>query len=176
MKDCSFIMKFAVFLSLVWLVTPGFMCSTTFAADEFALLSEERIGDLRIGLTEKDVQKAIHCSLKRGPDELWGSDGGYHQKWEYAGCGVTVSMVSEKKGAAKSIESITLVSPSTLSTKKNIRIGSAKQEVIKAYKSHWNKEDSKLSGGFVAGSIYGGLMFTFENNKVTSIFLGAAAE
>lgn len=169
-------MKFAALLSLAWLVTQGFMCSTTFAADEFALLSEERIGDLRIGLAEIDVQKAIHCSLKRGPDELWGSDGGYHQKWESIGCGVTLSMVSEKKGAAKSIESISLVSPSTLSTKRNIRIGSAKQEVIKAYKSHWNKEDSKLTGGFVAGSIYGGVMFTFENGKVNSIFLGAAAE
>jgi hypothetical protein len=175
MKDGT-LMKFAVFSALVWLVIAGFVCGTTFAADEFALLSEERIGDLRIGLAEKDVQKEIHCSLKRGPDELWGSDGSYHQKWEYSDCGVTLSMVSEKKGAAKSIESITLVSPSTLSTKRNIRIGSAKKEAVKAYKSHWNKDDSKLSGRFVAGSIYGGLMLTFENNKVSSIFLGAAAE
>jgi hypothetical protein len=175
MKDWTVYMKFALF-SLVWLVIPGFVCGTTFAADEFALLREERIGDLRIGLTEKDVQKAIHCSLKLGPDELWGSDGSYHQKWEYSACGVTLSMVSERKGAAKSIESITLISPSTLSTKRNIRIGSAKKEAVKAYKSYWNKEDSKLSGRFVAGSIYGGLMLTFEKDKVRSIFLGAVAE
>ena len=169
-------MKFAALLSLVWLVTPGLMCSTTFAAGEFALLREERIGSLRIGLPEKDILKAVNCSLTRGPDELWGADGAYHQKWEYVGCGVTLSMVSEKKGAAKSIESISIVSPSTLSTKKNIQIGSAKQEVIKAYKFHWNKEDSKLSGAYVAGFIYGGLIFTFKANKVDSIFLGATAE
>lgn len=31
-------------------------------------------------------------------------------------------------------------------------------------------------GHFIAGSIYGGLMFDFEGGKVRSIFLGAAAE
>ena len=148
----------------------------SFAADEFELLKEERIGDLRIGLSEKGIRKAIPCPLKRGPDTWWGADDAYHQEWKFVDCGIRLSMASENKGAAKSVESIEIVSPSNLGTKKNIRIGSAKQEVIKAYKSHWNKEDSKLSGGFVAGSIYGGLMFTFENNKVTSIFLGAAAE
>ena len=176
MKNLNRILKFIVPLSLTWLVALGFMFSTSFAADEFALLKEERIGDLRIGLPEKDVRKAIHCPLKRGKDELWEADGDYHQSWEYVGCGVTLSMVSEKKGGSKSIESISLVSPSTLSTKRKIRIGSAKQDVIKAYKSHWNKEDSKRPDVFVAGSIYGGLMFTFENDKVNSIFLGAAAE
>lgn len=157
-------------------VALGCISGASFAADEFTLLKEERIGNLRIGLSEKDVRKAIPCPLKRGPDTLWGADGAYHQEWKFVDCGIRLSMVSENKGAAKSIESILLASPSTLSTKRNIRIGSAKQEVIKAYKSHWNKEDSKLSEGFVAGSIYGGVMFTFENNKVSSIFLGAAAE
>ena len=176
MKGLAFKIKFSAFLAMAWIVIPGFVGGATFADDKFALLNEERIGNLRIGLTEKDIQKRIHCPLKRGPDELWGSDGSFHQKWEYVGCGVTLSMISEKQGADKSIESITLISPSTLSTKKNVRIGSAKKEVIKAYKPYWNKEDSKLSGGFVAGSVYGGLIFTFENNKVISIFLGAAAE
>ena len=154
----------------------GFMCSFSFAADGFALLHEERIGTLRIGLSEGEVKKRIHCSLKRGSEELWGADGAYHQKWEYVDCGITLSMVSEKKGASKSIESISLVSPSTLSTKRGIRIGSTEQEVMKAYKSQWNREDSKHFGSFVAGSIYGGVMFDFENDKVSRIFLGAAAE
>lgn len=154
----------------------GFMCSFSFSADGFALLHEERIGTLRIGLSEGEVKKRIHCSLRRGSEELWGADGAYHQKWEYVDCGITLSMVSEKKGASKSIESISLVSPSILSTKQGIRIGSTEQEVMKAYKSQWNREDSKHFGSFVAGSIYGGVMFDFENGKVSRIFLGAAAE
>ena len=154
----------------------GFVCGFSFASDEFTLLREERIGTLRIGLSAGEVKKRIHCTLKRGPEELWGADGAYHQKWEYVGCGITLGMVSEKKGAPKSIESISLVSPSILSTKWDIRIGSTEQEVMKAYKSQWNREDSKHFGGFVAGSIYGGVMFNFKNGKVSRIFLGAAAE
>ena len=50
------------------------------------------------------------------------------------------------------------------------------EEVMKAYKSQWNREDSKHFGGVVAGSIYGGVMFNFKNGKVSRIFLGAAAE
>ena len=154
----------------------GFVCSVSFSADEFALLREERIGNLHIDLSEGEVKKTIHCTLKRGPEELWGADGAYHQEWEYVGCGITLGMVSEKKGAPKSIDSITLVSPSILSTKRGILIGSTEQEVMKAYKPYWNREDSEYLKIFVAGSIYGGLMFDFENGKVSRIFLGTAAE
>ena len=151
-------------------------CGISFAADDFALLKEERIGDLRIGWSGKDVGKAITCKVKRGPDELWGADGAYHQEWKYAACGITLDMVSEKKGGAKSIGSIAVIKPSRLSTKQGIRIGSSEQEVMKAYKLYWNREDSKAFGQFVAGSIYGGLMFNIKNGRVNSIFLGAAAE
>ena len=154
----------------------GFICNLSFAEDEFSLLREEQIGTLRIDLPEQEVKKMIRCALKRGPEKLWGADGAYHQTWEYAGCGITLGMVSEKKGAPKSIESITLVSPSNLSTKRGIRIGSTEQEVMDAYKPYRNKEDSKSFNIFVAGSVYGGLMFNFQNGKVKRIFLGAAAE
>lgn len=176
MKYLNLMVKAVARLAFVLAVTLGFLYNASYAADEFSLLNEERIGNLRIGLSEEEVKKTVRCELKREPDVLWGADGLYHQQWEYVGCGITLDMVSEKKGAAKKIESITLVAPSTLSTKRNIRVGSAKREVIKAYKSHWNKEDSKHFGGGVAGSIYGGVMFTFEKDKVTRIFLGAAAE
>jgi hypothetical protein len=148
-------------------------CSAALSADEFF---EEPIGKLRLGLSEGEVKKAVHCTVKRGPEQLWGADGAYHQKWVYADCGITLSMVSEKKGAPKSIESITVVSPGDLTTKGGIRIGSTEQEVMKAYASHWNKEDSSPTKTFVAGSVYGGLMFDFDAGKVSRIFLGAAAE
>jgi len=148
-------------------------CSFALSADEFF---EEPIGKLRLGLSEVEVKKAIACARKRGPERLWGADGAYHQKWVYADCGITLGMVSEKKGAPKEVESITVVSPSDLATKSGIRIGSTEHEVRKAYASHWNKEDSTPSKTFVAGSVYGGLMFDFETGKVSRIFLGAAAE
>ncbi|AMC35843.1 hypothetical protein [Janthinobacterium sp. B9-8] len=153
----------------------GFICHASWAADEFALLREEKIGNLLIDLPEKEVRKAISCKEKRGPDQLWGADGAYHQEWAYADCGITLDMVSDKKQGAKKIASITLFAPSTLNTQRGIRIGSSTQEVMKAYKPYWNKEESD-SNQFVAGSIYGGLIFTHKKKKVNGIFLGATAE
>jgi hypothetical protein len=143
--------------------------------DEFILLKTERIGKLQIGLSEQKVKQNINCALKREPEQLWGADGAYHQKWKYVDCGITLGMVSQKKGASKSIESITLNSPSRLSTKRNIQIGSDKKAVMKAYQAEWNRENNR-SDYFVAGSIYGGLIFQFQHGKVSEIFLGAAAE
>lgn len=161
---------------LAAIILVGCVCTFAFSADEFALLREERIGNLRIDLPEKEVEKMVDCSPRRGPEELWGADGAYHQQWEYAGCGLSLGMVSEKQGGPKSIASIALVSPGILATKRGIRIGSSEQEVMKAYKPSRNREDSEHFGMFVAGSIFGGLMFDFEKGKVSRIFLGAAAE
>ena len=45
-----------------------------------------------------------------------------------------------------------------------------------AYGRDRNAEESQVGSLFVAGSVYGGLLFTFEAGRVTQIFLGAAAE
>ena len=116
------------------------------------------------------------CTLRRGPENYWSADGAYHQIWRSDSCGLELGMVSEKRGGPKCIWSITLVRPSTLATSRGIRIGSTEREVRKAYKAVWNREDSQRSGCFVAGSIFGGIMFRFEDGKVREIFLGAAAE
>lgn len=161
-------------------ILTGCLCNFSFAnnetPNEFTLLLQERIGDLRIDLPETVVKKAIRCPLKREADTLWGADGMYHQTWIFVDCGIMLDMASDKKGGKKSIVSITLIPPSTLRTTRNIRIGSTRQEVMQAYKRDWNKEDSDPTGSFVAGSIYGGLVFGFEKDRVNRIFLGAAAE
>ena len=154
----------------------GFFCGMGFAAKDSDLLAEERIGSLCIGFPETDLKKSIDCEMKRGSETLWGSDGAYHQIWKCPACGLKLGMVSEKRGGMKSIESIALTAPCTLATKRGIRIGSTEQEVKKAYKTYWNKEDSTQSGSFVAGSIYGGVIFQFRDGKVSRIFLGAEAE
>ncbi len=46
----------------------------------------------------------------------------------------------------------------------------------KAYASHADKENPPTAEQFVAGSIYGGIIFHFEKGKVSRIFFGAAAE
>ena len=145
------------------------------ANDEFILMQKERIGNLRIGLSEAKVKQIMNCNLNREPEQLSQADGAYHQEWKYTDCGIVLVMVSDRQNAPKSIYSISTSSPSNLSTKRGIRIGSTRTAVMKAYKSEWNRGDSG-SESFVAGSIYGGLIFQFKNGKVSQIFLGAAAE
>jgi hypothetical protein len=157
------------------LVIVGLISSAAFAASEFPY-AKEQAGKLHLGLSEKAVKQIISGQPARGPEDLWGADGEYHQEWKYPAAGITLSMSGKKKGGPKSIERITLSGPSTLATSKGIRIGSTEAEVAKAYGRFRNGEDSKKGEVFVAGSVFGGLIFNFEQGKVNRIFIGAAAE
>ncbi len=160
---------------LAALVMVGLIGSVAFAAEEFDW-TKEPVGKLRHGLSEKEVKQIIPGQPTRGPEELWGADGEYHQEWKYPEGGITLGMVSKKKGGSKSIERITIASPSPLQTSKGIRIGSTESEVDEAYGRFRNAEDSKKGEVFVAGSVFGGLIFNFQQGKVSQIFIGAAAE
>ena len=107
----------------VSMIIVGFMCSAAFAADEFSL-EKEQIGKLHIGLSETEVRQIIPGKPTRGAEKWWGADGQYHQEWQYPDGGITLGMVSKKKGGLKSIESLTITSPSILQTQRGIRIGS----------------------------------------------------
>lgn len=154
----------------------GVLFSVGVVARGADILAEERIGSLRIGLSEGDLMKATSCDFKHGRENRWGADGMYHQTWQCRSCGLNLGMVSDKRGGKKAIKSIAFTAPCALVTARGIRIGSTEQEVRNAYKKDWNREDSALSVGFVAGSIYGGIVFQLQNGKVNRIFLGASAE
>jgi hypothetical protein len=137
--------------------------------------TEYQIGKLSLGLSQAEVYAILDCPVKRGEDQMWDADGLYHQEWEYSECGVILDMSSKKHNGVKKIESITITAPSKLTTTKGIGIGSSREKVIAAYRAAWNKKQSR-EDYFVAGSVYGGLMFGFQDGKVINIFLGAAAE
>jgi hypothetical protein len=160
---------------LASLLIVGLICSVALAATEFPH-AKEQIGKLHLGLAEKEVKQLIPGQPALGPEELWGADGLYHQEWKYLQAGVTLGMVSEKKGGLKTIDSITITSPSKLKTQRGIGIGSSAAAVAKAYGPFRNAEDSKAFDCFVAGSVFGGALFHFQQGKVSSIFIGAAAE
>ncbi len=159
---------------LVSLVIVGFIVSAACAAKEFPY-EKEQIGKLHLGLSAQAVKQIIPGKPVLGPDQLMGADGLYHQKWKYPQAGISLDMTSEKQGGPKSIESITVTSPSTLKTQRGIGIGNPAAAVAKAYGPFQNKEDSTPER-FVAGSIFGGVIFTFQQGKVSGIFIGAAAE
>jgi hypothetical protein len=85
-------------------------------------------------------------------------------------------MASAKKGGAKRLLSITATPPCKLSTARGIHIGSSLKEVSKAYGDVQEKEQSRPGESFVAGSLFGGIIFDLKQGKVSEIFIGAAAE
>ena len=160
---------------LASLVMIGLIGSVALAAKEFPY-DQEQIGQLHLGLAAKEVRQILPGKPTRGAEKWWGADGQYHQEWQYPDGGITLGMVAKKKGGPQSIESITITSPSPLQTQRGIRIGSTEAEVVKAYGRFQNAEDSKPGELLVAGSIFGGVMFDFQQGRVRRIFIGAAAE
>jgi len=58
-----------------------------------------------------------------------------------------------------------------------MRIGSTEREVVEAYGRFRDpEEDSEEGRSFVAGSVYDGMIFDFQDGRVIRIFLGSAAE
>ena len=139
--------------------------------------AKERIGGLRLGLSEKDLASSIPCAPKKLKEIYEGATGDFVQTWQFAACGVVLKMSSPKKGAPKSIAAITIAKPSPFATSRGIRLGSTEQEVLAAYGRYRDTDgDAKKGKRFVAGSIYDGIIFDFQDDSVVRIFLGAAAE
>jgi hypothetical protein len=136
----------------------------------------DSLGSLELGQSAADVTKALGKPASKGKDVEWEAIGEWVQEWRYPKQGLTLAMNSAKKGGAKTILNITAVAPCELATSRGIRIGSTEAAVIKAYRDVQNKEEGTVGELFVAGSVYGGVLFHLESGKVVQIFIGAAAE
>jgi hypothetical protein len=139
-------------------------------------LEGETLGKLTVGQKSDQVTALLGKPESKGKDSEWAATGEWVQEWRFQAHGLQINMASNTKGGAKSIASITAVSPCKLTTARGIQIGSSIANVTKAYKNVQDREQSVPGKTFVAGSIYGGVIFTFKDGKVSQIFLGAAAE
>jgi len=160
------------FLVLASLVT---LASSALAGDDFKAMKKERIGGLAIGTPAAAVIKALGQPSKKSKIVHQEADDNYVQTWSFTAQGVEVGMTSGKPGGAQTIDSITVKGASTLKTARGIGIGSTLAELTKAYGAQKNAEDSNAEA-FVVGSVYGGVIFRLAGDKVSEIFLGAAAE
>lgn len=142
----------------------------------FALMKEEALNEIRLEMPQIEVLKFLGKPAKMGPDVEWEAIGEHVQEWQYPAQGLTLQMASIKKGGTKKVLIVTLKAPGERRTKKGIHLGSTEAEVRKAYGALEDKESSQKGEIFVAGTVYGGLVFHFEKGKVSEIFLGAMAE
>ncbi len=145
-----------------------------YSAVGFELLKTEGLGELTVGISTKQVETILGKPNQQSKAEVWEADGYTHQMWTYKKHGLELDMGGETANALE-LMGITALKSCALKTKRNIGIGSSMNEVMSAYQKEIDKESSDTAY-IVAGSMYGGLIFTLKNQKVSSIFIGAAAE
>ncbi|PIQ28533.1 hypothetical protein COW36_12845 [bacterium (Candidatus Blackallbacteria) CG17_big_fil_post_rev_8_21_14_2_50_48_46] len=145
-------------------------------AGVFDLMQAEKIGPLKLGLAVSKLPDFKHCKLQKGERQFWGADGAYHQHWFSKVCGFDLVLLSERQDSAQTLESVRIFAPNAWKTLAGIGLGNSLAQVQKAYGKHYNAAESLAGKTFVAGSIYGGLILSFDKGKVSEIFLGAGAE
>ena len=136
------------------------------------LLKNESFGPIALGLSAAKTKEALGTPDETSKAEEWEADGETHQQWTYQQQGVILDMIGNEEQV---INTISITSPCTLKTKRNIGIGSTVEDVKTAYDDVIDKSfiESEM---IIAGTFYGGLIFKIENDKVTSISAGAVAE
>lgn len=145
----------------------------------FNLMRKESLGSLQLGLSGTAVRNLLGEPIEKSKQVVWGADGEEHQTWRYKSKGIELDMMGPKNKQV--INMITIKKPCTLKTGRNIGIGSTKKEVLKAYKKEINQDNANPEmqtspDAVVAGTIYGGLIFNFQKDQVSTILIGAAAE
>ena len=142
------------------------------AVSEYDALDKESLGFLKYGLDSKDVTAKLGQPEKKSKAVVWGADGLSHQTWVYKSKGIELDMVKDK---TLTVDRITITAPCKYKTKRNISIGSTRDMVVNAYGKDINSTDSTKTS-IVVGSTFGGIMFGIKKDRVSEIFIGAAAE
>jgi hypothetical protein len=138
------------------------------------LLKTENLGGLKIDLKSDSIIKLLGKPENTSKASEWAADGLFHQSWTYKTKSIELDVCWEK-ATEKRVCSINILKPSNLKTNRGIVIGSAKEQVLEWYKNEIDPKTTNDSS-IVAGTVYGGILFGIENNRVKSIFIGAAAE
>lgn len=139
-------------------------------------VDQEAFGKLALGQKAEAVVALLGKPESKGRDVMWEAIGERVQEWKYPAQGLILNMASGTKGGAKTVYSISASAGCPLATARGIRIGSTEAEVRKAYGKVEDRESGVRGESFVAGSVYGGVIFQLAKGKVTGIFIGAAAE
>ena len=145
----------------------------TYAKIGFALM-KETIGPLALGMAADEVAAQLGQPEEKSDAKIWGADKMEHQFWYYSAKGVELGMI--KKDGTQVIERIVIKHSCAYETQRGIKIGSSETEVQAAYQEAMNPGASSPGKRIVCGTVYGGIIFDVQNNAVSSIFIGAAAE
>lgn len=154
--------------------SPETSAAKDFGTLGWALLSNDGLGYLKLGLSAGDLVKLMGQPDIKSDAQIWEADGNEHSDWSYTSKGLELNMVKQPDDTEATIYSITAEPPCSLATKRGISIGDTREAVLKAYANEYDPDSG--SEDIVLGTIYGGIMIHLEDGVVATIFIGAAAE
>jgi len=134
----------------------------------------ETIGEIKTGLTYERVIELLGEPEEVTKVEMSQVDGSFYQSISYSKKGIEIVFVIDSD-TVKKVSNFLIKSPCSLKTSKKIGIGSSYEEVENAYKESINPEFSDTES-IVAGKVYGGIVFSLENRKVKTIYIGISAD
>ncbi len=135
-----------------------------------------RLGQFYDGQLEDSVLAIIGKPDSIGMSIFSERSGNFIKEVFYKKIGLIIVYESTDSTSQKSIRTLTAEKPCTLSVNTGIKIGSDYDKIIMQYKNSIDSNTSYWGKQIVVGSIYGGMIFTFDKAKVSKIFIGAAAD
>lgn len=140
------------------------------------LMKSESLGDVKLGMTESEILAKAGQPDSESDAQVWGADGMKHSDWTYKDKGLTVNMTETSNPESEFVVySITADATCGLATQKGVKVGDGKDAVMAAYGDAVDPTTA-TDDRIVAGTEFGGVIFTMKDGKVTGIFIGASAE
>jgi hypothetical protein len=130
---------------------------------------DERIGPVRIGMSDRQLRPAAGAPTHEGAPSFAGAATSDWQKaWRYGHATVTLAGARETARTWR-VRSITVERGSTWRTRRGIGIGSTRAQVERAYRGLVKKaapSEHEL--------VIGGMNLTFARSRVVKMYLGAS--
>ena len=136
----------------------------------FDLFNSESIGPLKPGIDENVVISVLGQPTSKSKAVVEAATGDTVSNWKWAQASISMSRDDKKRWVALSVS---ITGPETLETRQHIHIGSTRRELEKAYIRA--PEDEGKQDSYLVGSVYGGLLFGLDHDRVSRISLGAFA-
>lgn len=159
------------------IITPVKDSASNTSPSDMGKVDIESFGLIKLGQHYSKPLEAMGQPDSKSKPIEWGADGLFHEDWTWKENGLVLNMSFDKTNidSTLSIFSITAKAPCDFKTKAGLGIGSSYAEVEAAYKKDIDPEATDKTQ-ITVGSVYGGIIFSFKNDKVNKIFLGAEAE
>ena len=168
--------SFLKFLSLVAVALLSSPSASVQAREKS--VGPEALGKIAEGQKAEDVVRLVGKPASKGKVTQMAATGEWVQEWKYPALGVRLTLASNAKNGPMTVSQLWAVDGCKLATRRGIKIGDTVAALRKAYGDveHKAPDGSRSRELFIAGSLYGGVLFHLKDGKVTEIFIGPSAE